>query len=89
MNKDLREDIADILRTGHYNTAETKVVDALYRRLEEERLKAQIEVLDSVSCRYGSFVDTTLGYEVTTKAVSLKDIAKHKAQLQGLGDNHA
>ncbi|AZI61846.1 hypothetical protein RQN9TF_12650 [Rhodococcus qingshengii] len=59
-------------------------VDIVMQIVKQYGLQERIDGLDMVSWRYGIFRDTTLGKPVDTKAVSLKDIAKYKAELTAL-----
>lgn len=59
-------------------------IESMVEFIKQYGIQERIDGLDMVSWRYGIFRDTTLGKPVDTKAVSLKDIAKYKAELTAL-----
>ncbi|WP_041814929.1 hypothetical protein [Rhodococcus erythropolis] len=83
-----KDDELDMLlleaRTDEYGDSGNYNVEKLKQLIRQYGIQERIDGLDMVSWRYGIFRDTTLGKPVDTKAVSLKDIAKCKAELTAL-----
>lgn len=70
------------LRAANLSLDDFLRVQALKKYFQRICASERLDELNMISCRYGVFVDFTLGYEVKTKAVSLKDIGKRVNELQ-------
>lgn len=92
----VREQIADILRTGHHGIAETRVIDALLSLITEAETKARNKAIDDVKLRGYGYDDGT-GFVLT---ISFADLAalketheetpmrKYNHKNKGVGTTH-